>query len=381
MAEELHVLFGGPLPDTAALGRALKDLKFPFSIAPPASSLEQHSGLLPMRLRREETGVELSIFKGRDVVAELAEQDVDPGYDRVASFRWGADESEMLAGLCTAAALAKLVNGLVLEEWDGRLLQPDEAVAFARQHLKAVKPRAREPGTRPADIKRYLSPLLKLRSDLVLVGRMLLVRPVRHLLRGATFASLSDKYSFRLWRYFQLLGDPEGGGCSDSFHEGQWKVWQPHFEPLLFATLADEVFAHLGPMTTLADFATHPPDPDNFPTVHVRAFVLSGERDQAADYIDKMEHRKLGNPYREHWAKEQRAFLARDIGDVCAESHATEAKIIKAMKLEHIWEPSPFPVELPPAQRPRSAEPFFPATPWITRSPSLLQDVPQCQGD
>jgi hypothetical protein len=145
MAEEVHVLFGGPLPDNAALGRAMKELKFPFSIAPPASSLEQHSGLLPMRLRREETGVELSIFNGRDVVEELAEQDVDPGFDRVASFRWSSDESEMLAALCAAAALAKLVNGIVLEEWDGRLLQPAEAVAFARQHLKAAKPRAASP--------------------------------------------------------------------------------------------------------------------------------------------------------------------------------------------------------------------------------------------
>src|SRR5262245_2137906 len=151
MAEEMHVLFGGPLPDTAALGRAMKELKFPFSIAPPANSLEQHSGLLPMRLRREETGVELSIFEGRAVVAELAEHGVDRGFVRVASFRWSSDESEMLAALCAAAALAKLVNGIVREEWDGRLLQPDEPAAFARKHLKAAKPRAREPGTRPAD--------------------------------------------------------------------------------------------------------------------------------------------------------------------------------------------------------------------------------------
>jgi hypothetical protein len=145
MAMEMHVFFRGALPGKAALNRAMKELKFPFSIAPPASSIEQHSGLLPMRLRREETGVELSVFNGRDVVEELAEQDVDPGFDRVASFRWSSDESEMLAALCAAAALAKLVNGIVLEEWDGRLLQPAEAVAFARQHLKAAKPRAASP--------------------------------------------------------------------------------------------------------------------------------------------------------------------------------------------------------------------------------------------
>src|SRR5262249_27044200 len=151
-------------------------------------------------------------------------------------------------------------NGIVLEEWDGRLLHPDEAVAFARQHLKAIKPRGREPGTRPADIKRYLGPLLKMRSDLVLVGRYLLIRPVRHVLRGALFAPLGDKHEFRLWRYLRLLGDREGDpecGYSDFLHEGQWRVWQPHFEALLFETLAEEVFVRLGPMTTLADFAAH----------------------------------------------------------------------------------------------------------------------------
>jgi len=66
---------------------------------------------------------------------------------------------------------------------------------------------------------------------------------------------------------------------------------------------------------------------------------------------------------------------------VCAEFHATEAETIKELKLEHIWEPSPFPVELPVAQRRNAAEPFFPTTPWISRPPWLLQEVPNRPGD
>jgi hypothetical protein len=31
---------------------------------------------------------------------------IEPGFDRSANFRWGGDETEMLAGMC-AAALAK----------------------------------------------------------------------------------------------------------------------------------------------------------------------------------------------------------------------------------------------------------------------------------
>jgi hypothetical protein len=117
---------------------------------------------------------------------------VDERFDRSANFRWGGDEDEMLATLCTSAALAKLVDGLVLNEWDDRPLTADEAIADARKHLDAVaKPPRRQPGTRPADLKKYLKPLLEQRSDLALVGRMLVVRPVRHVLRGAFLDRMS----------------------------------------------------------------------------------------------------------------------------------------------------------------------------------------------
>jgi hypothetical protein len=51
----------------------------------------------------------------------------------------------------------------------------------------------------------FFKPLLELRSDLVLVGRMLLVRPVRHLLRGAYFDRTSDKYRLRVYQFVHPL--------------------------------------------------------------------------------------------------------------------------------------------------------------------------------
>jgi hypothetical protein len=157
---EMHVFFRGKLPDKKALSRAMAELGFPFTIK--AGSLERQRGFMPMRLRREETGVEFDVF-GRDHIEDLAGNDFDPRFERSASFRWGGDEDEMLAGLCAAAALAKLVDGVVLAEHEDKLLSPEEAIALARETLKSVlkteaKPRAR---TRPADIKRYLKPLLK----------------------------------------------------------------------------------------------------------------------------------------------------------------------------------------------------------------------------
>src|SRR4051812_18491332 len=77
MAMEMHVLFSrARLPDKRALSRAMSDLGFPLTIA--AGSLERQSGFMPMRLRREETGVEFDVWNDRATVEELAGKDVDP---------------------------------------------------------------------------------------------------------------------------------------------------------------------------------------------------------------------------------------------------------------------------------------------------------------
>ena len=109
--------------------------------------------------------------------------------------------------MSAAAALAKLMNGVVFDEAEDRLLSADDAIAVARKNLQElVKPEdAKRPGTRPADLKRYLKPLLKQRSDLVLIGRLLIIRPVRHIVRGVFFDRTSDKYQFQVVRYVRPL--------------------------------------------------------------------------------------------------------------------------------------------------------------------------------
>jgi hypothetical protein len=66
---------------------------------------------------------------------------------------------------------------------------------------------------------------------------------------------------------------------------------------------------------------------------------------------------------------------------VCAKLHAREAENVKALKLERIWEPAPFPVELPPAERARSADPLFLTTPWIPTPSWLWQEFPTEPGE
>jgi hypothetical protein len=138
MSMEIHVLFHGKLPSKAALQSALRELGFPFSIKPVTGSLERQNGFMPMLLDKEETGVEFDVFEGRDAVEEIGGKDVDPRFDRAANFRWGGDLRECAAAGCSAAALAKLVSGVVFDDEEGKLLSIEQAIAVARQVIAEV---------------------------------------------------------------------------------------------------------------------------------------------------------------------------------------------------------------------------------------------------
>src|SRR3954453_22638721 len=176
MSMEIHVFFRGKLPTKAELARVMKELGFPITI-PSKDSLEKQSGFLPMRLRRQEAGAEFDVFEGRANIADImgdSVSEVDPGFDRCGSFRFGGNENEMVTAICASAALAKLVGGVVLEGESGDLMQVDAAIAWAKeifddwaeaQNIEAAKPKSqRTPGTKPSDLKRYLKPLLELRD-------------------------------------------------------------------------------------------------------------------------------------------------------------------------------------------------------------------------
>jgi hypothetical protein len=389
MSTETHVFFRGKLPSKAALTRAMKELGFPFSISPPAGSLEQQSGFMPMRLRREETGVELDVFSERIAVEEFACKGIDPSFERRASFRWAGDAEEAAAGLCGAAALAKLIEGVVFDEGEDKLLSADDAIALARRSLPVLVPEATaRPGTRPTDIKRYLKPLLQQRSDLVLLGRLLIIRPVRHLLRGVYFDRTSDKYLFRVWRHIQPLFPVDGGfGYRKEMHPVVWRVWQPYFKDLLFDSLAEDIFDFVGKIRTLDDFAskldvTYLDGQTRFQFTRITALFLAGQRERADALVDDFARAQDNDKFWGAWVEAQHRFLARDVASVCAEFRAKEEAAAKELKLGDIWEPTPFPAEVPEAERvTRCAEPAFPKAPWIAGPPGLVQEAPEHPGE
>jgi hypothetical protein len=388
MSMETHVFFRGKLPTRAALSRTMKELGFPFSITPATGSLEQQSGFMPMKLRGEETGVEFDVYSDHAAVEEFADVGVDAGFERRASLRWGGDFQEAVAGMSAAAALAKLMNGVVFDEAEDKLLSADDAIAIARKNLQeVVKPEvARHPGTRPADIKRYLKPLLKQRSDLVLIDRLLIIRPVRHIVRGVFFDRTSDKYQFRVHRYVQPLWLDNWRHFRAQVHRGaDWHVWGPYFKPFLFDVLAEDVFAQLGTLTTLE--ACNDDRGDNRevgfgPEFGITALILAGRRERAAELIEIERRRAGGDPYRENWLARQEELLTRDIASLCADLRSRESQVASHLQLGDAWEPAPFAVEVPETERARTSdEPLFLTKPWIPRPAGLVAEPPAQPGE
>jgi hypothetical protein len=387
MSMETHVFFRGKLPTKAALSRAMKELGFPFSVTPATGSLERQSGFMPMKLRGEETGVEFDVYSDHAAVEEFADVGVGTGFERRASLRWDGDFQEAVAGMSAAAALAKLMNGVVFDEAEDKLLSSDDAIALARRNLQELmKPEdAKHPGTRPADIKRYLKPLLKQRSDLVLIGRLLVIRPVRHIVRGVFFDRTSDKYLFELHVIVRLLVQPGDRkflrGEIDIDH---CRVWDPEFRALLFHVLDQDVFSRLANVRSLADVDRELGNEwkiADFATT-VEALILAGRRERAKELIDSFEAQPGNKEHWQTWLRNQRALLDRDAASLGAEFRSQEEKVAKVHRLGAAWEPSPFPIEVPEADRAQKCdEPPFPARPWIASPPGLVNAPPTQPGE
>jgi hypothetical protein len=378
MAMETHVFFRGKLPSKAALSRALKELGFPLAVKPATGSLEQQAGFMPMMIWHEETGAEFDAYTGDDALADFAEVGADPRFDRRASFRWGGDAHECAAGTCGAAALAKLVGGVVFDEQENRLLSVDDAIAVARKYLATLpRPKKVRRPYSPAGIKRMLAPLLAKRSDLALVDRMLLIRPVRHFVRGVRLQWIHKGQTVLALPYFRPLYGPYD---LLDFEQAAFSgyVYHENFEPMFFAHVAEKVFAPLGKIATIEDFIEtmgreRQDAEDLYPSI-----VLSAGIERASEYLAQFER---SPDQTAGWVKAGRALVDRGSDAVFEWYRAAEAWVARRMKIEEVWEPTPFPAELPQRERGRSADPLFAPTPWLDFPSDWRIEAPTQPGD
>ena len=323
MSMETHVFFRGKLPTKAALSRTMKELGFPFSISPSTGSLEQQSGFMPMKRRGEETGVEFDVYSDHAAVEEFADVGVDAAFERRASLRWGGDFQEAVAGMSAAAALAKLMNGVVFDEAEDKLLSADDAIALARRNLQElVKPEeVKHPGTRPAELKRYLKPLLKQRSDLVLIGRLLIIRPVRHIVRGVFFDAPATSTALNS-RFIRLLLESGDASFCDARLISAMPGMGSRFPALLFHVLDEDIFSEVAKigdlLTSIAIWVMAIKGFSPFDATVDGSYSRRPSR--ACQGTDRNVETRAGNKERwQGWIRNQRSLLDQDTASLCAE--------------------------------------------------------------
>lgn len=218
-----------------------------------------------------------------------------------------------------------------------------------------------------AEVRRIAKPLLARHDDLAMIGRMIVVLPVRHVLRAVYLGGSSGRGQFRVTRMLLplFLGrDHLSSDWSEPLHDQQFGFWstlKPGVETALHAIVEAEGLPILRPVQTIADFRAFVWE-RGFMGFGLRQDALSrsvieaalGELDAAEASCDEAD-RGFGRGERLGSARERveritlelgALITARDRAGIAALLHAWEAETVKNLKLEKVWEPTPFPVEM-----------------------------------
>lgn len=225
--------------------------------------------------------------------------------------------------------------------------------------------------TTAAQVKKMVGPLLERHPDLVLVGRWIYLKPMHHFARAVLIdrTSMADRFSSR-WAVIHLFETRRSftlnwGDSLDKLLPGQSGFWWPTSAPGigdgLCRAIEDQALPWLRMISTLDLylafvsqnlFRHHLYDNESSEIVmrvacgHLGAARKISEKHLPAWSVDKP-----------HFDDEARAKYAR-LRELCALLavddraglarllHAWEAETVKNFKIEHLWEPTPFPLEL-----------------------------------
>lgn len=218
-----------------------------------------------------------------------------------------------------------------------------------------------------ADIKTLVKPLLARHGDLSLVKRLMVVKPLRHVIRGILLDGTSIPNGFRLRWFVDHFFEP-----TKSYHitwglrirhpaRGfTWYTTDEGIEEELIRQIEAQALPRLRAIENLDDFLEAVAGTDaphllfDVPVERIVLDIARGDLETARrlsrNVIDK---KSLDDPYlddedREHLRKVKQlcALLEQDDRAGMARMlHEWEAETVRLMKLEHLWEPSPFPLE------------------------------------
>lgn len=218
--------------------------------------------------------------------------------------------------------------------------------------------------TTAAQVKKLLRPLLERNSDLVLVGRLVVVKPVRQILRSVFIDSSSNKDRFApYWAVNMMFEHDAGHGPTwgDEIYpkiKGNWLLSSPSINETTSERIEEIALPILRSVSSIEDFVAFATK-ERFPSTWLNAFpyrkiyadIALGDLNAASESCERIAEKRKKSDYiaeildpiiTDIWPlvrKRDKVALAKML-------HRWEAESAKRMKLEHVWEPTPFPIEL-----------------------------------
>src|SRR5262245_14274471 len=206
--------------------------------------------------------------------------------------------------------------------------------------------------TTATQVKQLVQPLMHRNPDLALVGRLVVIRPVHHILRGIMIGRSLDPKSFVPNWSAIFLFEPNA-----HFHlfwgtrlRGRWDLGIPDLPIKLAETIEQEALPVLRQISTIDDFVGFADGAwveDERPYVDIARGDLAAAQSMC-DFFSSLNGRygirqeeceKVVHELCPRIAANDRQGLARLL-------HEYEAESVKRLKLEKLWRSTPFPIEL-----------------------------------
>jgi len=216
--------------------------------------------------------------------------------------------------------------------------------------------------TTKKQVEKLMRPFLERHPDLVLDSPWLYLKPARHLLRAIILDRTGEATRFRpRWAVMMLFApvdliDLAYGEMHSAHEQGSWLWNDPDMPAILFDLLEQKALPMLRSVGDLDTFVTYTSSTDRFPGDPLPAFphrkvlvdVARGDWESARVIC----HQWQGVAPR--WSDDPRSTVintiaplldARDTPAILRHLHEWEEYTVRQLKLEDIWERTPFPIE------------------------------------
>jgi hypothetical protein len=206
--------------------------------------------------------------------------------------------------------------------------------------------------TTTAQVKQLVQPLMHRNPDLALVGRLVVIKPVHHILRGVLIGRSLDPKSFvPNWSAVSLF---EPGAHFHLFLgtrlRGRWDEGIPDLPIKLAKTIEKEALPVLRQIDTIDDFVNFANGAwveDEKPYVDVARGDLAAAQSMCDFFSSLNGHFGIRQEECEHVVRDLcPRIVANDRRGLAQLLHKHEAEAVNRLKLDKLWEPTPFPIEL-----------------------------------